>query len=335
MRQTALFLMVMSSALLFSCDGRHPMIVISTSRGVGGGPLSQGGAGDTSIGGDARASEGGTGGRSSAGIGGAPSEGGSAGTSNTGGATAGLGGALGTSNTGGATAGLGGVLGTANAGGATAGLGGTRAASNTGGATTVPVGSGGSGVTTDQGRRDAASAALEKKGMTWRKLSHDDALGIDFVRCNADPSLTGGDTSCAVALPILCLKVDGSPRPNYAVAASGSTAMPPPYYAGWAEGRIELTDPIPGTDLSSAARANELCAKALGVGYRMAEFHDGLWIDGMGLDKYAGDSWFQAIDGGHRTSSGGWAFYAYGDIASEGSFWVHINDQSANCWGAD
>lgn len=55
------------------------------------------------------------------------------------------------------------------------------------------------------------------KGMTWGKIAHNNTLGIDLVSCHAGSvSCNGytGDTSCATKLPVLCIKVDNSPRPN-------------------------------------------------------------------------------------------------------------------------
>ncbi len=83
---------------------------------------------------------------------------------------------------------------------------------------------------------------------------------------------------------------------------------------------------ILGIELSSYETANEICSSELGEGYRMAEFHDGRYVIGMGLDMYYGATWPSS------TSRGGWAFYAYGDELPETRFWLYINDQMANCW---
>jgi hypothetical protein len=104
--------------------------------------------------------------------------------------------------------------------------------------------------------------------------------------------------------------------------------MPAEYYVGWSGGTIGVTNPIQGTELSSAEMASALCQKALGQGYRMAEFHDGKWVSGMDTDRYYGDTW----PAPGRLSSGGWSFYAFGNVPSDTRFWVYINDQPANCW---
>ena len=56
--------------------------------------------------------------------------------------------------------------------------------------------------------------------------------------------------------------------------------------------------------LTSLAAANQMCTTFFGAGWRMAEFHDG-W---------------------------GWGMSAFGNVRSDTRFWVHINDQPANCW---
>jgi hypothetical protein len=59
-----------------------------------------------------------------------------------------------------------------------------------------------------------------------------------------------GDTSCRMALPVLCLKTDG--------------------------GVLAATQPVMGAILESEAIASARCVKELGEGWRMAEFHDGV-----------------------------------------------------------
>ena len=110
-----------------------------------------------------------------------------------------------------------------------------------------------------------------------------------------------GDTPCTEALPILCLD------------SSEALAKPPCFETdfafGWAAGTIALTSPIVGSELTSIDDADSTCADQLGANFQMAEFHDG---------------------------QGGWNWWAYGDLAAltpeVGRFWVHINDQPANCW---
>ena len=143
-----------------------------------------------------------------------------------------------------------------------------------------------------------------QKGLTWGKLRHLNDLQIDFVGCGGCDAYHG-DTSCLEARPILCLKVDHSPRPPYEITGSAH-AMPKEYYEGWAGGTIALTAPVIGTTLQSPSNADDICSAQLGAGYRMAEFHDG---------------------------HGGWNFWAFGNIPDNSRFWVAINDQPANCWG--
>lgn len=177
-----------------------------------------------------------------------------------------------------------------------------------------------------------------KHGMTWGKVAHYDEFGIDLVGCHGQPRLDGtsdgpacdpyqGDTRCSVALPILCLNPENLPRPNYAVSGTGYS-MVVEYYYGWAGGHIGLTLPILGTKLTGVEAANSMCVAALGPGYRMAEHHDGKYVIGMGTDQYYGDTWPPQS----QLNSGGWNWYAYGNLPGDTRFWVNINDQPGNCW---
>lgn len=145
-----------------------------------------------------------------------------------------------------------------------------------------------------------------KRGLTWRKVSHDSTRGQDTVSCNmtCDPYI--GDTLCTSVRPILCIRQDGS----------GSNGFVSSFYNGWAKGNIGLTPPVPGTALTSLAAANNLCVATFGAGWRMGEHHDG---------------------------GGGWQWTAYGNLNdlynvsvlpydATKRFWVHINDQPGNCW---
>jgi len=153
-------------------------------------------------------------------------------------------------------------------------------------------------------------AYANQTGMTWKKTSHDDQLGVDRVYCiNCDAYQ--GDTNCKTKLPILCLKKDGSPDPGVS-HVGGPHSMPEEFYNGWAEGHIGLTFPVAGYELAGVEDANDICEVQFGPGYRIGEHHDG-----------------KILSGGY----GGWGWYAYGNIDDSSRFWVNINGQSANCWG--
>lgn len=173
------------------------------------------------------------------------------------------------------------------------------------------------------------------KGMTWAKAGHDARLGIDAVACASgdDCDAYAGDTACTVALPVLCLKQDGSPRPNYMVHPAGGV-MPDAFYRGWAAGHIATTAPVVGKLLTSAAQADALCEANFGAGWRMAEHHDGRWMQGMGADRHYGNGLWHTDSpwSGSRAQGGGWAFWAYGNVRDDTRFWVRIIDQRANCW---
>jgi hypothetical protein len=179
------------------------------------------------------------------------------------------------------------------------------------------------------------------KGLTWGKYPHNANLGIDRVGCFGLPNtVTGtscnaytGDTSCATKLPVLCIKKDNSPRPNYAVPLPSSGVMEAAYYHGWAGGHIATTLPTVGSSIApplinglintSPYTGDNICKTAFGAGWKMAEHHDGKYISGMGLNS----AWSNS-----GLLTGGWAFYAYGNVRDDMRYWVRINDQPANCW---
>jgi len=147
-------------------------------------------------------------------------------------------------------------------------------------------------------------------GMTWKKQSHHDTLGVDKVGCSGCDAYQG-DTSCSTKLPILCLKQDNSPDPGVPILPTNAS-MPDDFYNGWAEGHIGLTLPVRGDALMGVQDANDICRFFVGSDYRIGEHHDG-----------------KRQSGGY----GGWNWYAYGDVNDSSRFWAHVNGQPANCWG--
>lgn len=111
-----------------------------------------------------------------------------------------------------------------------------------------------------------------------------------------------GDTPPSSVLSVLCF------QPGAISAPTGITFAT---FDAWSSGKVGLTSPVAGTQLTSRATADNLCATQLGTGWRMAEFHD----------------------------AGGWKLWGLGDTTpwagstSPGRFWVAINDQPANPWG--
>lgn len=139
------------------------------------------------------------------------------------------------------------------------------------------------------------------KGMTWVLQKQMD--GVALVGTDRQTNPYRGDTSCNQALPVLCIKQDYMQPPA------------PQYADGWAFGRVQVTNPVPGSALTSLETARQICASAFGDGWRMAEFHD------AGMGSQAG-----------RVS--GWDFWAAGSLPIGQRFWVYINDQPANPWNS-
>jgi len=174
-----------------------------------------------------------------------------------------------------------------------------------------------------------------RKGLTWGKVAHDAINGIDAINCSAngvacDPYQ--GDTACSTALPILCGKQDGSPRPNYVVAPSGG-GMPKQFYRGWFGGHIATTLPIKGTALTSQQVADASCAAAFGDGWKMAWHGDGKWVKDMDLNKFYGTAPTSPSPWPATGQlEGGWGFFAFGNVTDKSRFWVRIQGQKGNCW---
>lgn len=140
-------------------------------------------------------------------------------------------------------------------------------------------------------------------GMTWRSLEQRSG-GVVHVGSDSVTNPYNGDTAASTSLPVLCLRVDNAPVP---------AGISPDFYNGWAKGSVALTPAVQGSTLTSRATADSLCASHFGPAWRMAEFHDG---------------WY----GPSLQYTGGWSYWAYGNIPVGQRFWVAINDQPANPW---
>ncbi len=57
-----------------------------------------------------------------------------------------------------------------------------------------------------------------------------------------------GDTPCTECLPIVCLKPENLPRPNYGVSCHGYSIPHGAYYCSWSGGHVGLTRPVQGKD---------------------------------------------------------------------------------------
>ena len=115
---------------------------------------------------------------------------------------------------------------------------------------------------------------------TYGNYGHDATLGVDHVGIDGTGNPYTGDTKCTAKRPILCLKVDNSPRPNYAVTPGQE------FYQGWTLGHYTTTLPVKGSQIISSADGDNRCATAFGTGWRMAEFHDGGYVPGMDASNF-------------------------------------------------
>ena len=133
-------------------------------------------------------------------------------------------------------------------------------------------------------------------GITWIRKGQ---IGpYSLVGRHAETNAYTGDTSCTEAWPLLCIQPLDIPPPTEVELEIG-------FYRGWTGGRIALTEPVYGTELTSLAATDQRCVDAFGTGWRLGEFHDG---------------------------GGGWNWWAVGEIPLEARFWLWIDDQPANPW---
>lgn len=179
-----------------------------------------------------------------------------------------------------------------------------------------------------------AAQAAGGKGYTLGVDFHDPVLGIDRVGHGGLADPYQGDTSCALERPVLCIKVDGSPRPPYAPVDTDA-AYNKAYYNGWIEGHFARTKPVRGNLLTSLEVANAQCSSSFGEGWRMAEHHDGKYVVGMSEYRHYSDARHSPSPwpkGTKRKYSGGHNMYGYGNLGTDTRFWTYINDQRANCW---
>ncbi|MFJ2114804.1 MULTISPECIES: hypothetical protein [unclassified Streptomyces] len=148
-----------------------------------------------------------------------------------------------------------------------------------------------------------AAVSAGHAGMTWTVRTTGGG-GTIHVGSDALTNAYAGDTPATALLPLLCLRVTGSPVP------SGIT---PEFLAGWSRGTVAATPPVQGAALTSRTVADNLCAQYYGAQWRMAEHHDGRY-------------------GANLESAGGWSFWAHGYVPAGTRFWTAINDQQANPW---
>ena len=163
----------------------------------------------------------------------------------------------------------------------------------------------------------AEPAAPLKKAMTWSLLSSavpDASNAYALVGTDAVTNPYQGDTWTNNSLPVLCINKNNPLYPGAGVIGNPTQTPGGAWRRTWSGGTVALTAPIKGTQLTSLATADALCASQLGSGYRMAEFHDGdptLWS--------GWDFWAAALNADLSLFQGT-------------RFWVSIDDQSANPW---
>ncbi len=124
------------------------------------------------------------------------------------------------------------------------------------------------------------------KGMTWVHLISNAATGTITVGCNSSSPTDScnahtGDTACTALRPMLCI-YGGKPLQTFSVPAGVSNSD---QYNKWSGGVVATTAPVQGSSFQHRTDADARCAADFGLGWRMAEFHDG-W--GWNFQAYGG-----------------------------------------------
>ena len=163
-----------------------------------------------------------------------------------------------------------------------------------------------------------------RNGLTFRKKAT--AFGsVKRFGCVGCWPYTG-DTWCWRKKPILCIRKRWYARPPYDVPNPASVHD---FYNGWSGGIARVTTPVRGCFIFSKMHADFICRIHFGLGWRMASFHDGFYMDSMDGSYLSGGSWSWS-----SVNQGGWNFWAYSNIGTTKikKYWTYIRDQPGNCW---
>lgn len=171
-----------------------------------------------------------------------------------------------------------------------------------------------------------------KRGLTFAMNKRDKSTGTSYFSCLGNPNtdLPGspttcgynyGDTYCFRARPIACINKVGIPRPSYTFTGSADSN-------GWTEAIVQVTPPVAGCAFKYKKDADYYCEKLFGCGYKVADFHDGRYINGMNGVNYSNFSWNPSIT--MKGFYGFWAFFINMPNVSQ-RYWVTHND----LWGAN
>ncbi|CAF2709775.1 unnamed protein product [Rotaria sp. Silwood2] len=115
-----------------------------------------------------------------------------------------------------------------------------------------------------------ARSNVAKTDLTFMKEDDLVPFGVDLADCRnwADPNGTNcnaytGDTLCSTELPVLCVKLDNSPRSSFLVLGNGA-AMPVYFYVGWNRGHIATTLSVTGSKFARRTDIDMFCANSFG-----------------------------------------------------------------------
>lgn len=168
----------------------------------------------------------------------------------------------------------------------------------------TPTSSGSSSTSTDPHPANDSPVKTSAHALTWGVMNTSGMpSGFVHLSCHGTSpkcDAYGGDTPCTSVLPLLCIRKDPSiEKPVFPAELNN-------VYSSWAAGEAKVVENVSGTRLTSVREADRICSETHGIGWRMAEFHDG-W---------------------------GWGFTAKGNLSPGLRAWIRINDQPANCWNS-
>ncbi|MCP3684207.1 MAG: hypothetical protein GY861_16110 [bacterium] len=175
-----------------------------------------------------------------------------------------------------------------------------------------------------------------RKGNTWVKVRHDCRTFVDYINCwgpvrNDNNSFFcnpwTGDTFCWRRRRVLChnpnIKLN---RPSYPVW-SVPGPRPDAFYQGWTGSFIRQTRRVRGCAFTNVSQVNDFCKRSFGCGFRVLNFDDGWWINGMSSTVYVGNQWRWDL-----ARRGRWNVRGYGNVPYRQRYWVNVRRTNGNCW---
>ena len=158
---------------------------------------------------------------------------------------------------------------------------------------------------------------LTYRATVWPQQSNSWVGRMSCDGCNP----ANGDTDCTIKLPILCINnAKTIDRPFYEFYPDYTTYDNPDasYYEGWVGGTFLLTDPVPGTTITSFQAGDNLCKTYYGKNSKFAASNDAYYMsymNGQVLLIEKNWNWSQTQQGSWNM----WGIFNHNDL---GRVWV-------------